>query len=328
MRYFTPHEYILLEIAGQFGLDKATWDTRLAWTRENEDKLESLLPEAKEPEQYISAVMEYRKVQAGEPTGMMVAFDATASGQQLLACMTGCVSTATHTNLINTFERKCPYTFLRDMMVKAGSSASLTVAQLKAAAMPFFYGSRAEPENVFGEGEELMRFYTSLQQHFPGPFEAMNVMLSVIDPERSNYSWTLPDGHTVDYNTMAPKDIKLESDECGVKITYRTLEEGPIKGDKSLAANITHSVDAYVVRELGLRCQAEGIEVLHIFDDFRASPLNMNRVRELYLQILTEIASMDLLGNILRQITGVNQGWTKIANNLPELMQDGDYLLS
>ena len=35
MQAITPYEYLLIDIANQFGHDKCTWDERIDWTRDN-----------------------------------------------------------------------------------------------------------------------------------------------------------------------------------------------------------------------------------------------------------------------------------------------------
>ena len=62
-------------------------------------------------------------VQAGEPIGMPVEMDATASGIQILACLSGCVTTASAVNLIDTFCREDLYQEVANEMTKKLGSA-------------------------------------------------------------------------------------------------------------------------------------------------------------------------------------------------------------
>ena len=83
MQWFSPLEYIQIDIASQFGLSDKPFDERIAWVNNNETILESLESQAKKKTRYryIAAVMAYREVQAGLPTDHRVGFDASASGK-------------------------------------------------------------------------------------------------------------------------------------------------------------------------------------------------------------------------------------------------------
>lgn len=78
---FTGKQYLQIDIASNFGLDKKSWNDRLSWFQKNEPKLEELLQEAKEPALFYAGVKAWREVQAGKPTGYMISLDATSSGQ-------------------------------------------------------------------------------------------------------------------------------------------------------------------------------------------------------------------------------------------------------
>jgi hypothetical protein len=80
MQRFSPREYLKIDIANSYGLDKKTWDERIAWFDENEEQLDKLLPKAEEPALFYAGIQAYRDVQAGLPIGYPISLDATASG--------------------------------------------------------------------------------------------------------------------------------------------------------------------------------------------------------------------------------------------------------
>ena len=101
MQTFTGREYLKIDIASNFGLEKKSWAERLAWFDQNESQLLKLLPQAEEPALYYAGVKAYEDVKAGKPTGYMISLDATSSGLQLLAALTGDRSAAQLCNVVD-----------------------------------------------------------------------------------------------------------------------------------------------------------------------------------------------------------------------------------
>ena len=81
MKFYTPLEYIKIDISNQYGLDKEQFEDRIAWVDTNEKDLESFEEQADNKYRYVAAVMAYREVQAGKPTGHLVGLDACSSGK-------------------------------------------------------------------------------------------------------------------------------------------------------------------------------------------------------------------------------------------------------
>lgn len=54
----------------------------------------------------------------------------------------------------------------------------------------------------------------------------------------------------------------------------------------------------------------------------------MNHVRQNFIDILAELAEMDLLGDILSQILGYDVSVKKYDKNLSSLIRESDYALS
>lgn len=110
MRHFTATQYLEIDIATNFGLDKNTWDERLAWFHDNRsiiesDSLESikksLLPQAKDPALVLAGIMAYRDMLNDQPIGYPIGLDATASGLQLLSVLINCPKSAAMCNVVN-----------------------------------------------------------------------------------------------------------------------------------------------------------------------------------------------------------------------------------
>ncbi len=134
---FTGKEYLKIDIAGLFGLDKKTWEERLAWFETHEPELETLSSKADSPNCYIAAVNAWRDVQAGKPIGYCINLDATASGCQILALLTGDKKAAERVNLVNTGKREDLYTYIYNKMKEVAPDVSkgITREQVKKAIM-------------------------------------------------------------------------------------------------------------------------------------------------------------------------------------------------
>jgi len=329
MQYLTPYEYILVDIANCYGLDKLTWDERIAWVKEYEDTLEGLVVNADDPYLYLKAIRAKQDAENHVPTGHMVGLDSTASGLQLMACLSGCRTTARNTNLIKSGKREDFYQKITETM-NTLSGKDFSRSLVKPATMTVFYGSKNEPMKVFGEDTpELSAFYETLEQECPGPMEIMQDILQCWDLTALVHSWTLPDGHTAYVPVMVEEVKKIEVAELN-KATFTYLAEmnKPSIYNVPLIANLIHSVDAYVVREMVRMAHAQGFEMVTIHDAYYASPNHMQKVRENYVKILADIASKDTLGDIMGQLLGEPVKYTKLSQNLAEEILNSEYALS
>ena len=127
MQQFSGKEYLKIDIANNFGFDKLTWDQRINWFDVNEYQLESIVDRADEPALFYAGVKAYRDVQAGRPIGYMVSLDATSSGLQLLAALTGDRQAAELCNVVDTGTREDAYTLIYDEMIRrTGGQAKIS----------------------------------------------------------------------------------------------------------------------------------------------------------------------------------------------------------
>lgn len=328
MQVLTPYEYLKVDTANCFGYDKKTWDERIAWFDNNEMHLETLTDEADEIWGYRKAVAAVRDAQNGIPTGHIMGLDATASGYGIIACLTGCIKTATKVNLVNTGKRECIYQSFADYMTMICGHEILREI-VKEPVMTKVYNSTSKPKTVFGEGTpELEAFLRTIAEECPGAMEYLEDVQTLWDSKRDVYTWSLPNGHTARCKVMEIVDARIEINEIKMSFTHRTKVNKPIDYGLMLQANIVQSIDGYIVQEMILRCKNSGFEMLAIFDDFRASPNHMQKVREHYIDILCEIADSNLLSDILTEIAGYPIQFQKLSDNLSDYIREAEYPLS
>jgi len=192
------------------------------------------------------------------------------------------------------------------------------------------YGSKKEPINAFGEDtKELAAFYKAMNNLAPGAMKAMLVIQNQWNIEATEHCWTMPDGHKVIAKVIVPYDKRIEVDEMfHATFTHRSYINAPDPKGLSLAANITHAVDGWIVREMLRRTHAAGFQMAAIHDSFWAHPNNMNQVRQFYLDILREIANSNLLADILSEIRGHIGTITPLDPQLSIKMKTAEYTLS
>lgn len=328
MQEFDGRTYLLIDIANNFGLSKKIWEDRINWTEDHISDLENISEEAKEPILYRKAVRALRASDKGKAIGHPVSLDATASGLQILAILTGDGPTATNVNLIYTGKRENIYNKIAVEMSTA-TGKPYTAEEVKPPTMTVFYGSKREPKKVFGEDTaELMAFYSILNREAPGAMQALALIQSLWNPETLEHTWSMPDKHIIRAKVMAVVDKRIEIDELGHKtFTHRAKINMPQARGLSLAANIVHSIDGYIVREMVRRSNRSGFELATIHDSFWAHPNHMNQVRKIYVKILAELAQMDLLQSITDQL---QPGWGQVrkSTDLSEYILQSEYALS
>lgn len=328
MQTFTGVEYIKIDIANHFGLDKLSWADRIQWVDDHYSDLAVLDQQADEPVLFRKAVRAYRQALLKQPTGHLVGLDATASGIQMLACISGCVQSASKVNLVNTGKREDIYQSMVNEMATHGASTDRKT--IKKPIMTFFYGSTAMPAKVFGEASsELAAFNQSLIEGLPGAYELMQLFQSHWDPGAEYYEWMMPDRHVVRIPVTAVITKKIEVDEWNhTTFKYQTSVVQAQDRGRALAANITHAIDSWVLREMIRAAHRQGFKIATIHDAYFAHPNYMNQVRRNYLAILQQLTGGNMVKFILEQITNKPCNYVPKQEGLAQLIEQAEYPLS
>ncbi len=257
MDLFTGWQYLLIDCANHYGLDKDLFPDRIQWVTDNLKVLESLADKADKKPLYLKAVMAIRKAQAGLPTGHLVSLDACCSGIQVMSALTGCITGATHTGLVDPNVRADAYTTCTVFMnQELGGTCVIPREDAKSALMKSYYGSKKVPRDLFGKDTvELSAFYTAAQKVSPGSWELLQDLLASWQPYTLEHSWKLPDGFDAIVKVMDEVDARIEVDELAhTTFSYHFYENKGMKEGLSNVANVVHSVDAYILRCMHRRC--------------------------------------------------------------------------
>ena len=259
MKFYTGWQYLLIDVANHMGLDKQSFEDRILWATSNLDNLENLTSfvKPKKLPLYLKACMAIRDAQAGKVTGHMVHMDATCSGIQIMSALSGCKSGAMATGMIDPSKPHDAYTEVTTAMNDhLTNHVTIDREDAKRSVMTTCYGSKKVPKELFGEDTpELAAFYKGLIEVAPGTWEVLQDLLNSWQPYALSHDIKLPDGFDAHIKVMEKQEVRIEVDELDhASFTYVYYDNIGTKKGISLPANVVHSVDGFIVREMHRRC--------------------------------------------------------------------------
>ena len=265
MQSFSPIEYLCIDIANSYGKDKELFNDRIQWVKENNGNLEALIPTADDPALFVKSVLALREVQAGKPTGHMISLDAICSGMQVMSAITGCIEGCKATGLVDTDTRPDAYTAVTEEMNRLLGDESIQVTRndAKDAVMTAAYGSTAIPKELFGD--DVDTFNTACENVAPGAFQLMPFLVKSWKSDALSHSWVMADGFEV-YIPVIDKEVtRLRVDELGgMSVTFQYSQNKAMEHSKANCANLIHSLDALVLRNMIRRCSYDLERVTHV----------------------------------------------------------------
>lgn len=257
MTLLSPREALAVDMANNLGKDKLNWIDRIKYinSMSEEELYQATSQEGIDnPYLYMTACSYYleSKDNPSLTSGYPVSFDATASGSQILACLTGDLATARICNVVGTGIREDSYTTLYKAFKKYVPEVDISRKDFKKAPMTVFYGSKKQPEEIIGE-DNLQYFYKVMYEYCPLPMKLNDILLDNWQEDVESYGWTLPDGFTVLIKNKTVVNEEIDLGEYGtVTVSHKEiskLEKGE-PGTRSYSANLVHSVDALILREV------------------------------------------------------------------------------
>lgn len=267
MKNYTSFEFLCIDVANQFGLDKSLFEERIQWVKDNFNQLMVIDSPKKERPLYVKAVQALYKACRNIPTGHMVGLDATCSGMSIMSVVTKCYNGCLATNLIDPNVRNDAYTMVTteasDML-----DGELIVSRqdAKDATMTTLYGSQKNPREIFGtDTPELDAFYAGLVAVAPKAVELLGDLRMAWQPYAREHRWVAPDNFNIRIKVMRKVEgERVEVDELdGATFTYDYYVNEGTKSALKLVANVTHSLDSFLVREMELRCNYNKPQVLN-----------------------------------------------------------------
>ena len=248
---YSPKQWILIDSASQFGLDKKHFSERLAFGREvlsmiqiGED-MSPWIEKADEPEMFAKSILTIQDALIDKPNGHLIGLDAASSGPQILSVLGKCDIGMSNTGALGDEVPDLYTTIYEDM-----DSEGLTRAQVKKACVPFVYGSQKAPDEVFGEDAPM--FVSAYKHTVPTAYAVRELLLAAWDSEALAYTWATPDNHTSHIEVFVTEDIKGQF--LNKSYIQRVRLKKAKKKGMSLPAHVTHSYDSFIGRELTGRC--------------------------------------------------------------------------
>ena len=310
------YDNLYIAIANHAGKDKLSWEDRIEWSKSSLNTIIDGKIKWDEPHLGRKAVKALLDTIDDQPTGYWMTLDATASGIQIMAALSGCTETASATNMVDPAVRRDLYQEVANAINNL-CTVPTTRKVVKKVVMTFFYNSIKTPERMLTK-DQLAAFYQVIQQLFPGAYKVMDIVNNLWNINGSHHRWTLPDGHVAHVPVLGT--VKYNTPYGSI---YRTeLVTSP--NYRSLLPNVIHSIDGYIAREMIRRCD---FEVIHIHDCFGSHPNNMGMISQCYREILAEISDSTLLNSIVKELS-MGKSWFPIFPSLKHEIINSSYMLS
>ena len=310
------YDNLYIAIANHAGKDKLSWEDRIEWSKSSLNTIIDGKIKWDEPHLGRKAVKALLDTIDDQPTGYWMTLDATASGIQIMAALSGCTETASATNMVDPAVRRDLYQEVTNAINNL-CTVPTTRKVVKKVVMTFFYNSIKTPERMLTK-DQLAAFYQVIQQLFPGAYKVMDIVNNLWNINGSHHRWTLPDGHVAHVPVLGT--VKYNTPYGSI---YRTeLVTSP--NYRSLLPNVIHSIDGYIAREMIRRCD---FEVIHIHDCFGSHPNNMGMISQCYREILAEISDSTLLNSIVKELS-MGKSWFPIFPSLKHEIINSSYMLS
>ena len=321
-------EWLAFQVATTYGLDKATMQERLDWTRINVSLIARVARNpidhlgdwegADEPWLFLAACEEYDACclrQTRNLTSLPVATDATCSGLQILAGLARDKSTARLVNVVPSdkpqdayavvAEVSCPYIPEKYRAVWDRKCVKRTVMTIPYNAKAFsnrsYIKAALEEKGVDVDKDDLTIIVQSVRQAMqavvPGPMSVMRWIESevgqAIKRGEDHIEWTTPSGFLVRQRYFKKKIERIQLQllgRCDLSIAVEDGKDVDINRHKAATApNLIHSLDASLLH-LAVRKFDEPIALIH--DSVLSRACDMGKlsaiIRETYMILFAE----------------------------------------
>lgn len=312
--------WLKVDIANAFGLDKLTWDERVAYVDEHiTDMLTDIEAWSEKADDKLlakSALLAYKESLATGKSNHIVRLDATTSGPQLMSVMARDIEGMQRFNVIGSSVRRDFYTEVAQAIYDQTRDSKLWGSNpdfkkirkgIKQSIMTYYYNSEANPKAYFGEdSKELKVFYDVMATSAKGAVELKGYINSLWSDTKLYNAWYLPDGHYAYCPVMVQDKKRVEVKEMKGGTATMTVvcdvNKPSHEPHRSLMPSTIHSIDALMMRWVVEILNDQGIQVSPIHDSFGVHAEHCDALREAYRKCLARLYKEDILNSILKQI--------------------------
>ena len=355
------YDWLSFQCATTYGLDKATMEERLQWTKDNIftitrvalDPIDNIgdWEAAEEPWQFLAACDEYYHcviMQDRNSTGLPVATDATCSGLQILAGLARDKKTAQLVNVLPAVRPQDAYKVVAEVskwnipdqlrQIWDRKCVKRTVMTIPYNAKPFsnrtYIRDALLEKNIEidkdGLTQTVQAVRMAMDKIVPGPMSVMKwieeEVAKAITRGEQYLKWVTPSGFIVHQRIMKKKTeiLKLQLlGNCKLSVaTDDTNEVDRARHKAATAPNLIHSLDASLLHLSTMRFDAP-IALIHDSVLCRATDMSILSclVRETYMELF---AKQDYLTDFASQI-GAETEPPIIGDLEPETVIDSTY---
>ena len=315
MKFYTPFEYCLIDLANNLGKDKITFEERIAFSKQLLQSGKNLRSMSNEP-LYLKSLNRLKMLLEGKPIHSPMGLDGTASGQQVLGAALRCYDTLNNVNLVDPTVRKDVYSYVPEVMNQFmdGSVDATTLPRemTKKPFMTLFYGSTAQPKLMLGNGMLLRAFYQAAEVIAPEPYRLARQLTEYgKESGKEYYVWYAPNGDKIVNYSTAEKKYTVEMPFLHNKngkpssFSYKKHLRDSDAQFRALAANVTHCGDADLVEETIMRATVDrkwvkdSMKLIENRFDHKA-PINTNKMISIGKLLDTTISNWDNYAYIYR----------------------------
>ena len=302
MKHLTSYDYIKLAIADAMGVKVNTWEESIQHADKPIEELKAHPLMNTSPE-YWRAVTSLEEALNTGKTAFLCSLDQGASVIGFAGILTNDPKCLYLGNLIRDSNSESPRVQAYREIEKHMGLQGIEYDPLKESIMQSLYGGNGRAIEVFGD---VKTFQKVAQEQIPGSWEFREAAISLHKPNQTYYSFHQLDGVKVVLSDKVKAKRRIVSTATGKE--HRIEMDCEIDGIKerqlSLAANIIHSFDGYIVRRMYKRMNMECMTMRSIHDCFYTHPSNMNRLREILAEELITLYKSNYLTQVFRQITG------------------------
>jgi len=333
-------KWLAFQVATSFGLDKATMDERLEWTRDSVSLVSAIATNpvaflteweaAEEPWQFLAACEEYYHCCIARDrftTSLPVATDATCSGLQILAGLARDKSTAKLVNVVPSSKPQDAYAKVAETALSLGIPTNLhpvwdrkcvkrTVMTIPYNAKPFsnrsYIKDALKEKGIDIHKDDLTQIVQTVRQAMhmivPGPMSVMKWIETEIAAKLKRgatfVEWCTPSGFVVRQRIMKKKVERLDLQllgRCQLSVATEDSDCVDLSRHKAATApNLIHSLDASLLH-LGVQRFDHPIALIH--DSVLSRACDMDELSAIIRETYMHLfAEHDYLNDFARQI--------------------------